>query len=222
MPDLPTGDWIETIDPGLRNHLRTVGRHARLRRGEMLFTQGAEPCGLYAVAEGAIGISVSDDKGRQLVLTVLEAGSWFGEIAVMDGQRRTHDARAIRPSTILRIPHDRLLSFLDENPRCWRDIGRLLAQKLRLSFVSTQILALLPAKQRLATRLLLMANGYEGASRPIRNLALSQEVLAAMLSMSRQTVNSVLGELESTGAITLRQGGLVIRDMSLLRTAAEG
>ena len=81
-------------------------------------------------------------------------------------------------------------------------------------------LALLPAPQRLARRLVMMAEGYgqwtaEGRSR--RVLSISQEQLSLMLAISRQTTNQILKDLESRHLVRVQRGELEILDLAALR-----
>ena len=81
---------------------------------------------------------------------------------------------------------------------------------------------LLPAPQRLARRLVMMAEGYgqwtaEGQSR--RVIAISQEQLSLMLAISRQTTNQILKDLESRQLVRVQRGELEILDLAALRAA---
>jgi CRP-like cAMP-binding protein len=79
--------------------------------------------------------------------------------------------------------------------------------------------ALLPLAPRVARRLALMAEGYgEWADRSQRVVKVRQEVLAAMVSSSRQSINQVLKELEAKGLIKVAYGEIEILDLARLRT----
>ena len=80
--------------------------------------------------------------------------------------------------------------------------------------------ALLPAPQRLARRLVMMAEGYgqwnaDGLTR--RVIALSQEQLSQMLSISRQTTNQILKDLEARQLVRVQRGEVEITDLAGLR-----
>ena len=55
-----------------------------------------------------------------------------------------------------------------------------------------------------------------------RSIHLAQEQLALMLSISRQTTNQILKELEAQGAVHLNYGEIEILDPELLKRAAQG
>lgn len=219
---LLTGYWFRTIPAALQDWLCNAGTARRLTPGERVFARGAPNCGLYAVVEGAISATGVSATGKEALLTLIEPPHWFGEIALFDGLPRTHDTIAVGPTTIVHIPQAALEALLRDEPRYWQAFGLLLTHKLRLSFLVLEDTALLPAAVRLARRLLMMADGYgERVQAQRRSIALQQEQLAMMLSLSRQTTNQILQELCAHGAIRLARGEIEILDVDKLRAAAE-
>ena len=85
--------------------------------------------------------------------------------------------------------------------------------------------ALLPTPMRLARRLLQMAEGYgirsDSDTVSARTLHVSQEKLSAMLSISRQTVNQMLKELENEGLLLLGRGNIEILNLEKLKRKAQ-
>jgi len=96
----------------------------------------------------------------------------------------------------------------------------LMSQKLRLTFIHLEQLSLMPAPTRLAHRLLMIAHGYGEIDPPRRLLQLPQEQLASMLSLSRQTTNQMLKDLQGQGIVSLGYGEIEILDIERLRALA--
>ncbi|RZJ51965.1 MAG: Crp/Fnr family transcriptional regulator, partial [Acidovorax sp.] len=175
LPILASGRWFAHLPPDFAQPLIEMAHLRQLNAGEVLFLRGDAPCGLYAVVRGAISISGTGgraNEARSALLTRLEPPHWFGEISVFDGSARTHDAHATEASTLVQVPHERLQAWLQAHPVHWHALALLLTDKLRTAFVAIEELALLPAPQRLARRLVMMAEGYgqwtaEGQSRRV-------------------------------------------------------
>ncbi|MHC5352336.1 Crp/Fnr family transcriptional regulator [Metapseudomonas furukawaii] len=223
LPDLLlTGHWFSQLPIGLRDALLAMAQLRRLVPGQRLFRRGDPPCGLYAVLEGAMRVGSIGESGKEALLVLVEPPHWFGEISLFDGQPRTHDAFAEGQVTLLHLPQVPLLAMLEREPRYWREIALLMSQKLRLAFIALEEMSLLPAPQRLARRLLMIAEGYGALSGQRRVLHLAQEPLAMMLAISRQTTNQILKELEAQGAVRLTYGEIEILDPDLLKRAAQG
>ncbi|QHD04439.1 Crp/Fnr family transcriptional regulator [Pseudomonas sp. R76] len=217
---LAAGQWFSHLPAAFQHSLLAHARPRQLAAGQYLFKRGDPPCGLYAVLDGTLRISAVNEHGKEALLSLVELPYWFGEICLFDGLPRTHDACAVGPCTLLQVPQHALLKVLDESPRYWRDLALLMSQKLRLSFINIEQLSLMPASVRLAHRLLMIVEGYGDTERSKSVLQLPQEDLAAMLSLSRQTTNALLKDLQAQGIVRLGYGEIEILDAPRLREAA--
>lgn len=217
---LDTGQWFSHLPVSLQDSLLTIARVRRLSPGQRLFKRGDPPCGLYAVLEGSVRIGAVSEQGKEALLSLVEPPHWFGEICLFDGQPRTHDAFGTGHCILLHIPQTALLALLDEHPAYWRQLALLMSHKLRLTFINLEQLSLMPAPARLAHRLLMLAEGYGEIDLPRRVLQLPQEQLASMLSLSRQTTNQILKDLQGQGILNLRYGEIEILDAQRLRALA--
>ena len=217
---LMTGQWFSHLPVPLQDSLLAAARLRRLSSGQLLFKRGDPPCGLYAVLEGSVRIGAVNEQGKEALLSLVEPPHWFGEICLVDGRPRTHDAFAVGQCVLLHVPQLALLKLLDEQPVYWRQLALLMSHKLRLTFINLEQLSLMPAPARLAHRLLMIAEGYGELDAPRRVLQLPQEQLASMLSLSRQTTNQILKDLQGQGIIGLGYGEIEILDAARLRALA--
>ncbi len=220
MPLLRRGSWFASLPPALAQALIDLAEVWVLEAGACLFSRGDSSNGLFAVVDGMIRVTGTSTTGREAILTLIDAPNWFGEIALFDRASRTHDAYADTRTTVLHIRHQDLDRLLAQEPHYWREFGRLLTQKLRLAFRAIEDLALLPAPVRLSRRLAMMAEGYgELKDRSHRVISVSQEQLGSILSISRQTTNQILKDLEAQGVIRATYGEIEICDLDALRRA---
>ena len=220
---LSRGAWFRDLPQALRRSLIDAARPLTLAAGERLFARGDAPDGVFAVLEGRVRIGGTAVSGREAILAMVKAPQWFGEIALFDGLPRTHDATAETATRLLRVDLAALHAMLSTTPDHWHSFGLLLAQRLRHAFDAIEEASLVPPLGRVARRLVLLARGF-GAfdDRSHRIVDLSQDRLALMLSMSRQTVNQLLGELAAGGSIRLTRGGVKIVDLDALERCADG
>ncbi|MFM0721705.1 Crp/Fnr family transcriptional regulator [Paraburkholderia strydomiana] len=213
--------WFRSAPAMMQAELIEAGRVERLVAGQRLFTRGDADDGLYCVLDGLMRIGAASATGKEALLAVIEPVNWFGEIALFDNRPRTHDAYAERNSELFHAPRAALVALLERRPAYWHVFGLLLTQKLRLAFEAIEDAALLPAAQRVARRLLLMARGYGEPGALRRVLRVPQEDLAMMLALSRQTINQVLKQFETQGALKLRYAEIEISDVRKLGMLAE-
>ncbi|WP_454873023.1 Crp/Fnr family transcriptional regulator [Paraburkholderia xenovorans] len=213
--------WFRSAPAAMRAQLLEAGRLERLAAGQRLFTLGDSDDGLYCVLDGLVRIGAASSAGKEALLAVIEPVNWFGEIALFDNRPRTHDAYAERDSELFHVPRAALAALLERTPAYWHVFGLLLTQKLRLAFDAIEEAALLPAAQRVARRLLLMAGGYGEPGALRRVLKVPQEDLAMMLALSRQTINQVLKQFETQGALKLGYAEIEITDVQKLGALAQ-
>ncbi|MHC6224239.1 Crp/Fnr family transcriptional regulator [Pseudomonas sp. X10] len=214
------GHWFRQLPATVQDSLLALARPRELAPGQCLFQRGDAPCGLYAVLQGAMRVGAVSSEGKEALLTLVEPPHWFGEISLFDGQPRTHDAFAEGATCLLWVPQVALLEWLGREPQHWRDLALLMSQKLRWVFVALEQQSLLAAAPRLAHRLLQIAEGYGERDTPQWCLQLSQEQLALMLSLSRQTTNQILKNLQQEGVVRLGYGEVEILDVERLRAMA--
>lgn len=200
---LNTDDWFRTCPQPLQEALLAMARRRKLCHGESLFIRGGHADGLCCVTAGALRIGAIGDQGQAAVLAHLEPYQWFGEISLIDGLPRTHDAVAEGDTEVLVVPREGLLALLAQQPVYWRDLARLTCRKLRVTFLVLEELSQLPLDARVLRRLRLLAQGYGSRDVPRQRIRLGQEGLAHMLGVSRQSVNKALKSLEAQGEVRL-------------------
>jgi CRP-like cAMP-binding protein len=209
--------WFQTLPRALQLELAWRVQPRYLRAGERLCARGELSDGFYGLSDGILRIG-STSGGGEALLAMVQPPHWFGELGLFDGATRTHDVHAETDVVLLHLSQAVMLAVLEHEPEGWRHLGRLLAGKMRSVFVSFEQMQMLPPRARVARRLVMMAADHQ-VDRPTlrRELALSQEQLARMLSLSRQTVNEVLAGLEADGLIQRRRRVIELLDPDRLR-----
>ena len=219
---LRSSAWFDALAGEFQRWIADTARPLRLAAGERLFGRGEACSGVYFMVRGAIRISSLSADGRESVLAFAEAPQWFGESALFDGAPHSHDAWAESDALLLHLAQQPALEFLDSHPAHWGALGLLLAGKLKLALIGVETGALLPAPVRLARRLAAIATGYgdwNGSHK--RSIELQQDQLAAMVALSRQTVNQLLKEFEAQGVLLRTRGAIEIVDFERLWRIAE-
>lgn len=193
----------------------------RLRHGEMLFRQGGASGGFYGLLSGRLKISSLREDGREAIFVVAEAGNWMGEISLMDGQPRTHDATALGPVEVLVVSQAVFTALMDEAPFA-RAVAAMLAARVRALYGMVEDAALRSTRSRVARRLLLLARGDVTMAVDDRSVVpVSQEALAMMLGITRQTLSKELKVLAALGAVELCYRRIVIVSGARLKALSD-
>lgn len=222
---LQQGQWFGSLPVDMQEQLLSRAHIKHLPARHYLFYRHDIFDGLYCVLAGALRINSHHVDGKEALLAVIEPCNWFGEIALIDGLPRTHDAVAEQPSTLLWIPPAALEQILQDNPVRWRYMAQLSTQKIRFTFASLEENALFPAFKRVVNRLILIAEGYGEFSHSHHNhrhiLNLPQEQLASLLAISRQTTNQILKQLEMQQLIRVDYREVEILDLAGLKQLSQ-
>lgn len=213
------GNWFNSRSKQFQQSLLQHAKVMQLDAGEALFLRGDSNAGLYAVLNGVMRVSGVNSEGKEAVLTFIDAATWFGEVALFDGGLRTHDVHAQIAARLLFVPHRSLVQLLANEPAYWHDFGVLLSHKMRLLFASFEDHALLTAQQKLCKRLLMMAVTSQSGDR--QAVMLSQQQLADMTYLTRQTINQILQLLSAKNIVSLHYQRVEIIDKEKLLALAQ-
>jgi CRP/FNR family cyclic AMP-dependent transcriptional regulator len=185
--------------------------------GAIVFSQADPGDALYGVVTGKVRISASSPSGREMFLNIMEPGDTFGEIALLDGRRRTATASAISPSELIIITRDHFLDLLKREPELVGHVIQLLCDRIRWTSGLAEESALLSVPERLARRLLSLGQLHGHETPNGIELSISQEEVARFLGLTRQAVNQYLQDWKIKGWLTLGRGKIVIIDVHALR-----
>jgi CRP/FNR family transcriptional regulator, cyclic AMP receptor protein len=221
-----SGRWFSTLSPSLRHDILRCAYVKRYKDGELIAARGDQAEAWSAVARGAARVSSTSITGKQVTLTYVEPGVWFGDIAMFDGDTRTHDSFAHGDTTLLSVSRADFKKVLSEHVELYEALLRLQARRLRTMFGLIEDLNTLPLRARLAKQLVHLVRSYgvpslaDGSEMRI-GLQLAQEELAQLLGASRQRVNQELKQMEREEVIRIEPGGLVVRNREALMRIIE-
>ncbi|WPO68675.1 Crp/Fnr family transcriptional regulator [Acinetobacter haemolyticus] len=210
--------WFSQLTEPFQQFVIEHGKKLVIEKNAAVFHAQDQFDGVYGVLEGSISLGYIDVNGNEAIAAIAEPIMWFGEISLIDNQPRSHDAIALKKSVVLQIPGEPLKEFLLKNPYYWYYFALLTSQKLRYVFLEQIAIQTQTISQRLAQRLLFILEGYGNrASINDLNIQISQDQLANMLTVSRQTVNQELNHFEKQGVIQLGFKKIQVIDLNKLK-----
>ena len=210
---IETGPWFSKLSLPLRQAIlsRAVGAATARRRADWP-RAARRPRSGSAWRAARCASARCRLSGKQVTLTYVEPGTWFGDIALFDGLPRTHDADAHGETTLLVVRKPDFQELLAQHVELYDALLRLNCRRLRLMFDQFEELNTRPLHARLARQLLLLAKAYgvpQGDEIRI-GLQLAQEDLAQLLGASRQRVNQELKGFERDGVLRVEPTRLVV------------
>ncbi|MEQ1759324.1 MAG: Crp/Fnr family transcriptional regulator [Vicinamibacterales bacterium] len=192
----------------------TTRQIIRFKRNARVFAQGALANSVYYVQAGGVQLSVLSSTGKEAVVAMLGPGDFFGEGCLAAQTHRIGTAKAIMPTTVLRVTKLEMIRTLHEQPELSdRFLKHMLARNIRIEEDLVDQL-FNSSEKRLARTLLLLAR-YGTTESTVRELPrLSQETLADMVGTTRSRVNFFMNKFRKLGFIEYN-GGLKINSSLL-------
>ena len=197
--------------------LEALASHGRVRAypaGSFIFSEGEPGDSLHVVIEGSIRVAVLSPGGEEATLALLGPGQTCGELSLVDGRPRSATAIASQATKTLVITRMDFLQWLSERPQAAFALLETLSLRMRRTDEALADLAFMNLPSRLAKQLLDLAGLYPGGKR----LSITQSELAAMLGVSRESVNKQLNLFARKGWVRLSRGTVTLIDLAGLQS----
>ncbi|MEE2732597.1 MAG: Crp/Fnr family transcriptional regulator [Pseudomonadota bacterium] len=171
--------------------------------GQLLFSRGDPARWLYIVISGSVKGVVFSEDGHEAIIDLAGPGQWFGGLSIIDQQPHPQTAVALEPTLCLALDGLIIREVLEANPSLYRDVVFMLCQRLRSTFSWIEDSLLGSVQDRIFKRLqdIALSIGERHEDGFIIQSRLSQDALASMLGVTRQTLNKALGELRAQGQV---------------------
>lgn len=190
--------------------LREISKHAVTRRyaaKTIIVAEGDRTDSLFIVLEGRAKAYVSDGSGREVQLSVIGPGEYFGEIALDEGPRSA-SVMTLEPCVVSVIPRADLDDFIRANPRFASHFINRLIGRIRNLTKNVGSLALMDAYGRVARLLLEDSVTKDGVQFVPERL--TQTEIASRVGCSREMVSRIFKDLVQGGYIAVQLDRIVI------------
>jgi len=174
------------------------------------------------VTAGRARIVIYAPNGREISFDDVVAGSYFGELAAIDGDPRSASAVALDPTTVGAMAPDTFIDLLVEYPTVALDVMRGLARIVRGATARIMDLSVLGANNRVQAEVLRLARecSEDGIEARIRPIPVHSDI-AARVSTTRETVARVLSDLARHDLVVREGHALLVRDIGQLNSMVD-
>lgn len=200
------------------SELETIKQLGRVRTypvGAVVVNEGDDGNGLFIVESGSLKVFLMDESGREIILSLLDPGDYFGELALLDDAPRSASVMVMEKAELLQIPRPAFMELIAEHSSCMQAVVRNLVARIRSLTDNVRVLALADVFGRIS-RLFDSLAVPEGDHKVI-NRQLSQQELANMVGASREMVNRILRDLVTGGYVVMESHRIVIKRKLPLR-----
>jgi CRP/FNR family cyclic AMP-dependent transcriptional regulator len=180
-------------------------------RDTRVFHEGDPGDACYIVSQGSCRVTRQHSDGRAITLATLGPGAIFGELAMLDGERRSASVEAAENTELLALPAMDMRALIREHPKMAEKLVVALTRRLREANerISRQSFQTVPSRVAGVLNKLLT----EEAATPLRDgvtIRLRQSDLAQMAGTSRESVSRFLATLERAGVVQVGRGRVTV------------
>ena len=151
---------FEGMSPALLGALARKLRPTAFRGGTAIFHSDDVGSMMYIIIKGAVKIFIPATDGREVVLAVHRTGDIFGEMSLLDNERRSASATTLEDTELVSLSRQDFQDVLRRHPDAMRAILTVLVRRIRQTNQSIQDAYLLDVPGRLARRLLILAREH--------------------------------------------------------------
>jgi CRP/FNR family transcriptional regulator, dissimilatory nitrate respiration regulator len=191
------------------------------KKGQVIFSEGDEGIGFYAIISGRVKIFKLSPDGKEQILHIFSPREIFGEAPVFAGHGYPAFAEAYTQSSLIFFPKDDFVELIKKDPTMALKMLAVLSVRLRRFAALIEDLSLKEVPGRLAAYLLYLSKASHEADDI--NLDISKGQLASLLGTIPETLSRILGKMSKQGFIRSQGPRIKILDRyGLSEIATEG
>jgi CRP-like cAMP-binding protein len=189
-------------------------------RNEIIYFEDTHSDSIYLCKEGRVKITKADPSGKETTLYIVQPGQIFGELALMDEERRAHRAEALDSEVLIcSFRRNQFEEFLNTHPNLTRRVYKSMGERMRKVEQKLADLVFRGSNERIIQFLVdigsenLKAGVDEAYIRPF----FTHEEIAYLTATSRQTVTALLNSLKEQDILSYKYNKMYIKDFSGLK-----
>lgn len=178
-------------------------------KGAIIVSEGDEGNSLFVIQSGTVKAFLSDENGREVVLSTQGPGEYFGDLALFDDEPRSASVMALEACKLMIITKTQLRDAIKEDPEIGFSLLHGLARRVRILTENVRTLALLDVFGRLSKTLYDLAEEKDGVL--VIEQRLTQQDLANRIGASREMVSRIMHDLIEGGYLERETRRITIR-----------
>jgi CRP/FNR family cyclic AMP-dependent transcriptional regulator len=154
---------------------------------------------MYVIREGRAKVTKASEDGREKIMNFLEAGSFFGDMALLGDETRSASVKTLEESTLLALSRRDFIDLLRQSPDLALSVIEELANRLRETNEQARSLSFQGVEERTRNLFERIAREEEGGGNRLMTPSLTHQQIADMVGTSRETVTRAIKVLKSSG-----------------------
>lgn len=207
------------LDSDELRQLAGVVREQHYKKHETIVRIDDPGSSLYILKTGLVKITIEDQHGYEMILRILYPTDFFGEMSLIDGMPRSANVTTQDVSEVLTITREHFLGIMEHFPKILLKVATVLSKRLRKANELIHSLAFFDVYGKVARVLLNLAaeRGRVTEQGTVIDMRLTQQELAELAGMTRETMARTLREFQQAGCIRVESGIISILELDMLR-----
>jgi CRP/FNR family cyclic AMP-dependent transcriptional regulator len=216
-------EQFDIFDELNEEQLEQLGALAHLHqcyRKEIIYFEDTHSDTIYLCKEGRVKITKVDPSGKETTLYIVQPGQIFGELALVDEDRRTHRAEALDSEVLIcSFLRASLQEFLAQCPQLTRKVYKSIGERMHKVEQKLADMVFKGSEERIIRFLIEIGseNMKPGVDEAYIRPFFTHEELAYLTATSRQTVTSLLNKLKDQELLSYHYKKMYIKDFSRLK-----
>jgi CRP/FNR family transcriptional regulator, cyclic AMP receptor protein len=189
-----------------------IGISRKYSKNSIVFLEEEAGAALFIIISGKVKVVRTDDEGKEVILSILGSGEFFGEMALLDGLPRSATVVSTEESELFMIHRREFLQLIESSPQVVVSLLRELTRRLRKADEQIKSLSLKDAVGRVANVIIQLADDSGKIKKGqvvIQDFPLQQD-LANMAGTSRETISRTIHQFIREGYLEQRGNSLII------------
>ena len=176
----------------------------RYAKDTVVVEEGLEGEYMYVIRAGRVKVTKASDDGREKIMDFLEAGDFFGEMALLDKAPRSATVRTLEPSRLMALSRVAFLDLLTRSSSLSLAVIRVLTHRLRDADEQASSMSFHRVEDRVRKLFERIAREEEGEEGVLLTPLLTHQQIADMVGTSRETVTRAIKQLKQEGWLEQR------------------
>lgn len=197
-------------------HLRDILAHCReldVDKGQVIVSENTPGDSLFVIMDGNVKVSVISSEGKEIILSTLKGGEFFGEMSLLDGATRSANVISLSKAHLLRLSREDFLNHILPNREIAAGVLAVMSRRLRAANERITNLIALDVFDRLA-RYFKREAGEKGRLLIDGSVVferLPQSDIASIIGSSRETVTRMIREMVDQGLVAVSGRNIILK-----------
>ncbi len=202
---------LRTPDFENMDEFLSAAHKRRYPKGSTIIYAGEESDSIFYIIKGSVTVIIEDDSGREIIVAYLNAGDFFGEMAMFGEGTRTAWVKAKTECEVAELGYAKFSELSKRDAGMLFELTSQLVERLNKTTQKVGDLAFLDVTGRVARTLLELCNEPDAMTHPDgMQIKITRQEIGRIVGCSREMVGRVLKTLEDQGLVSVKGKTMVV------------